>query len=88
MSAAQKGSRLPLIAGGLLVGLLLLAAVFADEITAVSPHYWDARSSILERQAALPPRAPVTRWGPMSGAATCGAASSTALVGRCSLRPW
>ncbi|MFB5083408.1 ABC transporter permease [Symbiobacterium thermophilum] len=55
MSAAQKGSRLPLIAGGLLVGLLLLAAVFADEITAVSPHYWDARSSILEGRPPFPP---------------------------------
>lgn len=55
MSAAQKGYRLPLVAGGLLVGLLLLAAVFADQITAVSPHYWDARSSILEGRPPFPP---------------------------------
>lgn len=87
MSAARKGSRLALIAGGLLVGLLLLAAVFADEITPVSPHYWDARSSLLE---GLPPfpRAPATRWGPTSGAATSGAASSTAPAGRCSSPRW
>ncbi len=55
MNAARKGSRLALIAGGLLVGLLLLAAVFADEITAVSPHYWDARSSLLEGLPPFPP---------------------------------
>lgn len=55
MKGALKGSRLSLIAGGLLVGLLLLVAVFADEITAVSPHYWDARSSILEGLPPFPP---------------------------------
>jgi len=35
--------------------VLLLAAVFADEITAVSPYYWDARSSVLEGRPPFPP---------------------------------
>lgn len=55
MRGALRGSRLSLIAGGLLVGLLLLVAAFADEITAVSPHYWDAKSSIREGLPPFPP---------------------------------
>jgi peptide/nickel transport system permease protein len=51
----KRSRRWYLIGGGLLVALLLLVAIFADRITAVSPDYWDARMSVLDGSPPFPP---------------------------------
>ncbi|MDF2627146.1 MAG: transporter permease protein [Symbiobacteriaceae bacterium] len=51
----RRPRRAYLIAGGLLIGLIFLMMIFADQLTTVSPLYRDAHSSILD---GVPPFAP------------------------------
>ncbi|HYF80184.1 MAG TPA: ABC transporter permease subunit, partial [Symbiobacteriaceae bacterium] len=44
-----------LLTGGILIGLIILVMLFAEQLTSVSPLYRDARSSILD---GMPPFAP------------------------------
>lgn len=51
----RRPRRAYLIAGSLLIGLIFVTMIFADQLTAMSPLYRDARSSILD---GIPPFAP------------------------------
>lgn len=51
----RRPRRAYLIAGGLLIGLIFIMMIFADQLTTMSPLYRDARSSILD---GIPPFSP------------------------------
>ncbi|HWI53077.1 MAG TPA: ABC transporter permease subunit [Symbiobacteriaceae bacterium] len=53
----RRPRRAYLIAGGLLIGAIVVAMLFAEHLTHVSPHYWDARTSILLGLPPFPPSA-------------------------------
>jgi peptide/nickel transport system permease protein len=51
----KRSRRWYLIAGGVIVTGLVLVALFAAQITSVSPDYWDAKPSILDGTPPFPP---------------------------------
>ncbi|HYF94656.1 MAG TPA: ABC transporter permease subunit [Symbiobacteriaceae bacterium] len=51
----KRSRKAYLIAGGLLIGVIFFVMIFAQQLTAVSPDYWDAKQSVLLGLPPFPP---------------------------------